>query len=284
MLTINNRPDGTIADTDYWQSEYNARGLAYLSGHHHGLRLLLPTAHATEWLAEIKTGKRAAIEPPVRQGYTNHIDIVFDDGTSAPFSLCIDRTQQLDTALRSGNTRLLVYAGSLQAPFELPCTINLPDAPKQNYLTHATAGTGHSRRSYRSEVDDDVVEVVKSWLPDLMAGRPRGVLGDRYAVRQEWSNSKSIGFIVGRLDDLMRPVDIVRIAVCRHSKRAAPSWQFVGGKGAPPRVPFVAADLLTDNIEADDLMVLPVIADFERCLAWAWLEYTDDAPTTRAKG
>lgn len=273
MLTIHNRPDGTIADTDYWQSEYNACGLAYLSGHRLGLRLLLPTAHADEWLPKIQTGKRAVIKPPARQGYTNHIDIVFDDGTDSPFSLCIDRTQQLDTALRSGNTRLLVYAGSLQDPLELPCTITLPDAPKQNYLTHATASTGHSRRSYRSEVADNVVEAVKSWLPDLMDGRPRGVLDDRYTVRQEWSNSKSIGFVVGRLDNLMRPVDIVRIAVCRHSKRAAPSWQFVGGKGAPPRVPFVAADLLIDNIEAADLMALPVIEDFERCLAWAWLEY-----------
>ena len=273
MLTIHNRPDGTIADTDYWQSEYNARGLAYLSGHRLGLRLLLPTAHADEWLPKIQTGKRAVIEPPARQGYTNHIDIVFDDGTDSPFSLYLDRTKQLDTALRSGSTRLLVYAGSLQNPLELPCTITLPDAPKQNYLTHATASTGHSRRSYRSEVADNVVAAVKSWLPDLMAGRPRGVLGDRYAVRREWSNGKSIGFVVGRLDDQMRPVDIARIAVCRHSKRAAPSWQFVGGKGAPPRVPFVAADLLTDNIEAADLMALPVIEDFERCLAWAWLEY-----------
>ena len=273
MLTINNRPDGTIADTNYWQSEYNERGLAYLSGHRLGLRLLLPTAHAAEWLPEIQTGKRAVIEPPVRQGYTNHIDIVFDDGTDSPFSLCIDRTQQLDTALRSGSTRLLVYAGSLQDPFELPCTINLPDAPKQNYLTHATAGTGHSRRSYRSEVADDVVAAVKSWLPDLLAGQPRGVLDDRYAVRQEWGNGKSVGFVVSRLDAQMQPTDIVRIAVCRHSKRAAPSWQYVGGKGAPPRVPFVAADLLTDSIEAADLMALPVIADFERCLAWAWLEY-----------
>ena len=268
MLTIHNRPDGTIADTDYWQSEYNARGLAYLSGHRLGLRLLLPTAHADEWLPKIQTGRRAVIEPPARQGYTNHIDIVFD-----PFSLCLDRTKQLDTALRSGSTRLLVYAGSLKNPLELPCTITLPDAPKQNYLTHATASTGHSRRSYRSEVADDVVAAVKSWLPDLMAGRPRGVLGDRYAVRREWSNGKSIGFVVGRLDDQMRPVDITRIAVCRHSKRAAPSWQFVGGKGAPPRVPFVAADLLTDNIEAADLMAPPVIEDFEQCLAWAWLEY-----------
>ena len=275
MLIINNRPDGTIADTNYWQSECNARGLAYLSGHSLGLRLLLPTAQAAEWLPEIQTGTRAIIEPPVRQGYPNHIDIVFDDGTDSPFSLCLDRTLQLDTALRSGNTRLLVYAGSLQDPLELTCAITLPDAPKQNYLTHATASTGHSRRSYRSEVADDVVAAVKSWLPDLMAGRPRGVLHDRYAVRCEWSNGKSIGFVVDRLDDLMRPVDIVRIAVCRHSKRAAPSWQFVGGKDAPPRVPFVAADLLTDNIEAADLMALPVIADFERCLAWAWLEYID---------
>ena len=283
MLTIHNRPDGTITDTDYWQSEYNARGLAYLSGHRLGLRLLLPTAHAAEWLPEIQTGKRAVIEPPVRQGYTNHIDIVFDDGTDSPFSLCIDHNQQLDTALRSGNTRLLVYAGSLQNPLELPCTISLPDAPKQNYLTHATASTDHSRRSYRSEVADDVVAAVKSWLPDLLAGQQRGVLHDRYAVRCEWSNSKSIGFVVSRLNEQMQPADIVRIAVCRHSKRAAPSWQFVGGKGAPPRVPFVAADLLTDNIEAADLMALPVIADFEQCLAWAWLEYTD-APTTRAKG
>lgn len=273
MLTINNSPDGTIADTNYWQSEYNERGLAYLSGHRLGLRLLLPTAHAAEWLPEIQTGKRAVIEPHGRQGYTNHIDIVFDDGTDSPFSLCLDRNQQLDTALRSGNTRLLVYAASLQAPLELPCTIALPDAPKQNYLTHATASTGHSRRSYRSEVADDVVAAVKSWLPDLMAGRPRGVLDDRYAVRQEWGNGKSIGFIVSRLDAQMRTVDILKIAVCRHSKRAVPAWRFVEGKGAPPRVPFVASGLLYDNVEASDLMALPVIADFERCLAWAWLEY-----------
>ena len=275
MLTIHNRPDGTIADTDYWQSEYNERGLAYLSGHSLGLRLLLPTSHADEWLPEIQTGKRAAIEPPVRRGYTNHIDIVFDDGTDSPFSLCIDRTQQLDTTLRSGNTRLLVYTDSLQAPFELPCTINLPDAPKQNYLTHATAGTGHSRRSYRSEVDDGVVETVKGWLPVLMSGQPHGILGDSYAVRQEWGNGKSVGFVVSRLDAQMQPTDIVRITVCRHSKRAAPSWQFVDGKGIPPRVPFVAARVITEHLIGDDLIALPIIADFERCIAWAWLEHID---------
>mgnify|MGYP000962210765 CR=1 FL=1 len=129
MLTIHNRPDGTIADTDYWQSEYNARGLAYLSGHRLGLRLLLPTAHADEWLPKIQTGKRAVIEPPAQQGYTNHIDIVFDDGTDSPFSLCLDRTKQLDTALRSGSTRLLVYAGSLKNPKQI-------DRMQNQFLNH----------------------------------------------------------------------------------------------------------------------------------------------------
>lgn len=76
-----------------------------------------------------------------------------------------------------------------------------------------------------------------------------------------------------RLDAQMQPTDIVRITVCRHSKRAASSWQFVGGKGIPPRVPFVAAGIITEHLIGDDLIALPIIADFERCIAWAWLEH-----------
>lgn len=275
MLIIENKPDGTIAKTNFWESEFNARGLAYLSGHRLGLRLLVPTVHVSAWLPEIRTGKRAIIEPPVRQGYLNHVDIVFDDGTSTPFSLCIDRTNQTGASLRSGNTRLLVYAGNLQNPLELPCSIALPDAPKQNYLTHVTVNTRHSCRSYRNEVSDSVVDTVKGWLPTLMSGQPHGVLHDRYAVRQEWGNGKSIGLVVSRLDAQMQPTDIVRIAVCRHSKRAAASWQFVGGNGTPPRVPFVAAGIINEHIEQEDLMAIPAIADFERVIAWAWMEYLD---------
>ena len=273
MLTIHNHPDGTIAATDYWQSEYNARGLAYLSGHHLGLRLLLPTAHADEWLPEIQTGKRAVIEPPVRQGYTNHIDIVFDDGTANPFSLCIDKTAQLDGQLRSGNTRLLIYADEgLSSPLELPCEIKLPDAPKQAFLTHATVDTGHSKRSYRNEVSDGVIGEIKTWLPDLFAGKLRGVIDDYYAVRCDWHNSKSVGFTVSRMNAEMQATEIVKFSVCRHSKRAKPSWEFVGGKGNPPPVPFVAATIYSNNLIVDDLAAIAAIADFERCLAWAWLE------------
>lgn len=273
MLIIENNPDGTIAQTNYWQSEYNSRGLAYLSRHNLGLRLLIPSAVAAAWLAEIKTGRRAVIEPPVRAGFPNHIDIVFDDGTANPFSLCIDKTAQLDSQLRSGNTRLLVYTDDgLSSPLELPCEIKLPDAPKQVFLTHTTVDTGHSKRSYRNEVDDEIVEQLKTWLPDLFARKLRGVIDDYYAVRCDWHNSKSVGFTVSRMDAEIQATEIVKFSVCRHSKRAKPSWEFVGGKGTPPPVPFVAATIYSNNLIVDDLAAIAAIADFERCLAWAWME------------
>jgi len=142
----------------------------------------------------------------------------------------------------------------------------------QNYLTHATTSTGHIRRSYRHEVADDVVSTLKCWLPDLLTGQLRCIVDDRYAARCDWYNGKAIGLVVCRLDAEMRQTDLVRFSVCRHSKRATPAWEYAGGEGSPPRVPFVAAGLLQDNIVAEDLPVLPVIGDFERCLAWAWLE------------
>lgn len=272
MLTISNNPDGTIAETNYWQSEYNSRGLAYLSRHSLGLRLLIPSAVAAAWLAEIKTGRRAVIEPPVRAGFSNHIDIVFDDGTASPFSLCIDKTGQVDGQLRSGQTRLLVYSEGQTIPLKIPCEIKLPDAPKQVFLTHATVDTGHSKRSYRNEVDDEIVEQLKTWLPDLFAGKLRGVIDDYYAVRCDWHNGKSVGFTVSRMDAEMQATEIVKFSVCRHSKRAKPSWEFVGGKGNPPPVPFVAATIYSNNLIVDDLVSIAAIADFERCLAWAWME------------
>lgn len=272
MLTIHNNPDGTIADTDYWQSEYNTRDLAYLSGHNLALRLLLPTSAATLWLPEIKTGKRVLIEPAVRQGYNNHIDLVFDDGTDTPFSLCLDKDRQLDRSLRSGQTKLLIYTDGQTRPLALPCIIELPDAPRELAVTHITVNTGHSRRSYRREVQDEVIGLLQNWLPDLYAGQLRAIIEDKYAVRCDWHNGKSAGFTVQRLDNEMNGVDLVKISVCRHSKKAAAAWQFVDGQAAPPPVPFVAATMLTDNATPADLSHIGMIADFERTLAWAWLE------------
>ena len=123
MLVIHNAEDGTIAETNYWASVYNGHGLAYLSGHSGTLRLLLTDRYAKDWLKEIETAESVTIEPPVRKGYTTHIDIVFQDGTDNPFSLCIDLFRQVQGLPAQENVRLLVYAGSLKNILEFPCKI-----------------------------------------------------------------------------------------------------------------------------------------------------------------
>ncbi|OSI21687.1 hypothetical protein BV912_06395 [Neisseria dumasiana] len=148
----------------------------------------------------------------------------------------------------------------------------MPDAPRETFISHITVSTGHHRRSYRKEVENNVVELLKSWLPDLFAGQTRGIIEDKYAVRCDWHNSKSAGFTVMRVDDRLAGVDLIKFSVCRHSKKSAAAWEFVGGRSEIPSVPFVAVALIDANITFEDLGFIPAIADFERCLAWAWME------------
>lgn len=54
--------------------------------------------------------------------------------------------------------------------------------------------------------------------------------------------------------------------------RYAKAWMFAGGAGEPPQVPFTAAGIVSDNFTVSDQPHIMAFADFERCLAWAWLE------------
>lgn len=104
MITISNAGQ-EIVHTDYWSTEHARRGLVYLSGNAGAWRLLVPPA-AAGMLPEMRTGKRAYIEASVRMSQC--WDIVFDDGTDAPFSVSIDK-RQLDRALEPGAGVLSVW-------------------------------------------------------------------------------------------------------------------------------------------------------------------------------
>lgn len=98
MFTIENR-GAEIASTDYWDSEHASAGLCYLSANAGTLRLLVPEA-AEGMLPEMRTGKRVTIEPSISD--PRCVDIVFEDGTSSPFSLALDK-RQIDRVLSRGN-------------------------------------------------------------------------------------------------------------------------------------------------------------------------------------
>nr|WP_243385205.1 hypothetical protein [Caviibacterium pharyngocola] len=125
---------------------------------------------------------------------------------------------------------------------------------------------------YRKDVDD-VINLIKPWLDDMLRGEQRAIFEDKYACRIGEQNGKMIEFIIARIDDdFFNSTDLVRFVVCRHSVTKQRAWDLVSGQGNPPQVPFCAVQLMTNNVVIDDLAVMPMFGDFERCIAWTWLD------------
>lgn len=117
MIEIAN-DGGNIASTNYWRTDAARQGFCYLSGNAGVWRLLVPPA-AEYLLPDMRTGQRASIERSVRR--TDCIDIVFDDGTTQPFSLSLDR-RHVDRALQVGPYRLTVWTDAGRQ-VDLPCDV-----------------------------------------------------------------------------------------------------------------------------------------------------------------
>lgn len=71
-----------IKMTTYWATDEAQAGYCYLSQNAGALRLLVPEAR-NDLLSEIMTGKEVTIEASLT--ITGCFDIVFEDGTDAPF-------------------------------------------------------------------------------------------------------------------------------------------------------------------------------------------------------
>jgi len=119
MIEIGN--DGAeIAYTNYWQTEHAARGFCYLSGNAGAWRLLVPAA-AASYLDEMRTGRSVTIEPSLQnQGCW---DLVFEDGTSSPFFLAVDK-RQVERAIEPGKYRLTVWTEDGKQ-LDLPCNVRV---------------------------------------------------------------------------------------------------------------------------------------------------------------
>ncbi|TYB18508.1 lactate dehydrogenase [Aggregatibacter actinomycetemcomitans] len=146
---------------------------------------------------------------------------------------------------------------------------------KEKYLYHVTVTTGHARKSPRTEVSDDTINILKTWISDMLKGDLRGIVDSHYSCRAGQYNAKMIEFIISRLSDDFKQVDLVRFVVCNHSRRKNVAWALVDGKGDAPDVPFCAVQLL-DNFILQDLEHLSFFGDFERCISWAWLDMQND--------
>lgn len=140
------------------------------------------------------------------------------------------------------------------------------------YIYHTTTTTGDTRKSYRHEVNDDVIKLLSSWLPDLQKGQLKGIFGSQYAVRLDTLKRMYAVFtIIHVSDDMQIQREIIRFVVCSKGRGAFSAWRAVNMDNNPPFAPFCAVQIL-GGVETRDLPHLPSFADFERCLAWTLLE------------
>lgn len=147
----------------------------------------------------------------------------------------------------------------------------------ERYLHHVTLTSGHVRHSPRSEVRDDVLTLLAPLLDRALSGEPvpvPGVTGG-YTIT---------GGAEGRCCTLTvwapGRVPVVTIGVATHSRCGAGLWRLLHDHavGMPvattrdqvPPEPWYAARLEVGALQHRDAAAW--CGDFERCLAWCWIE------------
>ena len=119
-------------------------------------------------------------------------------------------------------------------------------------LTHVTLTTGHSRRSPRSEVDDDIVEAFKP----IVSGGGGEING--LHVRIETPHTFTLSGRAGS--------PAVRCWLTTTADADPRLWATAGGDGPEPTAPWLAVRILVDALKCtpDEMIML---GDAERCVA-----------------
>lgn len=152
------------------------------------------------------------------------------------------------------------------------------------YLEHLTLTTGHTRRCWREDVADEVLELLRPLisravttgrhvpLPDVVsprctitatAGRARALLVSIWAPPVQGQTA---------------PTPLITLGVAPTSLASAELWrQMAPGGGEEqlpqpdaPSVPWCAVKLYDTAALWPEAMSW--LGDFERCLAWAWID------------
>jgi hypothetical protein len=149
------------------------------------------------------------------------------------------------------------------------------------YIRHITLTTGHSRDSHREEVSEEALAVCR----DLLARVAAGVIAESIPIPglpTYYLQARSTGrcatltvYAQGEHEPLLT------IGIATHSRCGAILWRALHQFGSAPVVtdptrcppePWVAVAIEQPATDPHHQEMLPVLADLERCLAWAFLE------------
>lgn len=147
---------------------------------------------------------------------------------------------------------------------------------RPRYIRHLTLDTGDQRDSYRGEVSDEVLAVLRPLLERVAAGERVPVPGE---IRPTCTMTGAVGRSRSLLLTVSGPpvhdehVPLVTIGVAPDSLASATLWREWLNRerdDRTPMAPWCAVRLWPT------LALYPEAAhwlgDLERCIAWAWLE------------
>lgn len=150
------------------------------------------------------------------------------------------------------------------------------------YIEHLTIDTGDQRRSYRTEVADEVVAMLRPLLDRVAAGERVAVPGDarpRCELSGALGRNRALVVTVWAVDPLPaaagldRPVPLVSLGIAPTSRAADEVWHGMTQRTRDDRTP--SAPWCAVRIYPT-LALYPEashwLGDLERCLAWAWIE------------
>lgn len=96
-----------LLSTNYFDSKFGKAQLMYLSFNAFAGRLLIPDSHKDQILSEVKTARHAVLSmgkiyDPVKKHWQEMGELMFEDDSSAPFSVMIQR-DLIDRTIRREN-------------------------------------------------------------------------------------------------------------------------------------------------------------------------------------
>lgn len=146
-----------------------------------------------------------------------------------------------------------------------------------NYINHITISTGHIARTSRADVGDDVIDLLAPWLNKMIntgVVDPFPVDGMGNYSAKAYTHAGGLFMTVYNGD-----VPLVTFAVAKRSRQSKPVWdrllksfQHITDIKVPP-VPWCAVAVHGTSILVDQ-EALSWLGDFERCVAWTWIENT----------
>lgn len=153
----------------------------------------------------------------------------------------------------------------------------LSAANKVTYLNHVTLSTAHTARTSRADVTDDTIKSLKPWLQAALEYVDPYPLPGPLGERDGFVMSASIkdGALICHVGHAQSG-PLVTFGVAARSRQSGELWAWLcanyGSAKAlqAPSAPWCAVALHPGFLEQQGAAAW--LGDFERCVAWTWLE------------